>query len=788
MGPTTPPLALEGYWRVGSDDLEDNSTAPPTFYACLEGMCEAETISSTGAIVVGNSSAARRRRLADAGTPMSANCRAGHAGRVCGMCVDGFAQQDGFCETCTGEKKLSDWSTASQEALTACLCVAFVIISAAYLLLPLFPDAKGDAMDAARAVVAAIRCKRSSAATDSGAAGAERGAAWAAADVRTNTPTTPLRAVAEEAETAHTNGGAAETPTSALAAAPGGEEVDPLDALETHAPPTSARPPPPPPPLPPRQASRQLSTRSHSSHASGQAHAPGGAYSRMALLLSTIAFFSEPLMLLIENLQIVSSFQRTLRVQWPASFYKAIGRLSILNFNFLALPKTACATPEVSFYASFHGITLGVTGMVLYMLIIWAVGRTWATRTASGRARVDPESVATFDRTTFSRTLLLLEICYAPIAETLLALYGCREIGGRYWLVQAVDVQCYTPEHNAFRRLGAFWVALYVVGVPCVFLGALVYYRVPAAAAHLRLTAQLRTLADVAWQRGVARMEGVNTSALTPTNITDEHLNALFIGLLGNTRHVPRVEGQAGSPPRSPRSPRHPKHGGGGDDEEHGGDGALSADDVADSAAAAAAAAVAAADAAAVAAMPREVKMAKLINWCGKNVHLSHYSWEELRDGSEDDLRREGAEEAVGDLYEPFYPVRWYYKIIEQVIKLILTSVLLFIAPGTPAQIVAGLFISFAVLLLFLRLLPYGSKPLRRVAYAGNLVIFIFFVVGLMIKMKVPIGNSDTTDAFYAATVGVLIYALFVAPAIISANSGFMQRIKHNVKHKLTPE
>ena len=79
-------------------------------------------------------------------------------------------------------------------------------------------------------------------------------------------------------------------------------------------------------------------------------------------------------------------------------------------------------------------------------------------------------------------------------------------------------------------------------------------------------------------------------------------------------------------------------------------------------AAAAAADDAAAAEMAAAPALPmhltRAEKMEKLRFWARKRLHVAHYTWHDLQE--EHDTRREGAEQAIGVLFEQFYPVRWY--------------------------------------------------------------------------------------------------------------------------------
>ena len=474
-----------------------------------------------------------------------------------------------------------------------------------------------------------------------------------------------------------------------------------------------------------------------------------------ALVLGLLSFFAEPLALVVESLQIVSSFKSTTRVPWPLTYRRYVGRLSIINFNFLHLPKSACATPETNLYGEFDGITLSITAILLFIALAWALGLALNLLVL----RRGPDVVADYNRRTLAHALLVMQLAYAPLAETIIGVFSCRSIAGSHWLTKEAKLECYVPEHNKYRALGAFWATIYVAGIPAAFLAVLHYYRIPAAAAHLRQVALLRQTVDTAWQRGVKQPEGVNTSKVTPTNISPEHVDALYFGLI-HGREAPNqaelasgaVEVSRGVAAVKEEAPMpdlfsHAVGTGSNLDELH------------------------------------KKRLYAVMRWGRKNVHVMHYSWHELQ--PEEDLRRPGAEEACGELFEHFYPVRWYYKLFETAVKLVLTSVLLFIAPGSAAQILAGVLITFLVLIVYLRMLPYAVKAVRRIAYACNLVIFLLMLLALGLKANVSVGNGRRSDLFYSACVGLVIYALFAAPVVITLNSGIMILVKHNVKHRM---
>lgn len=494
-----------------------------------------------------------------------------------------------------------------------------------------------------------------------------------------------------------------------------------------------------------------------------------------SLLASVLDLVSEPATIVMESLQIVSSFQRSMHVNWPPIYFFVMTKVNIINFSFLRFPKTACATPGVSFYSELNGITLGVTGLLLWVVVLWLAGNAYA------RLRALPaETRSTFNAQVLAHSCVILNLVYAPVSEAVIAIFACRRLGDESWLFRSMETQCGTAEHRRYVKVGAFWVCLYVIGIPLLFLALLFRYRVPHTATRLRRTALLRTVIDLAWQRGIKQPEHVNTSLLTEENISDAHLDALFEGL--HLERKARVSWRIAAALALARMRRWLLGAGaGGRHALAAADVHLEADDARTLESPADADDACTLESSALAAvaplLTRADRLDVLQAWAHRNVHLSHYTWADVT-GSVDDVRREGVA-CIDHLYVPYYPARWYFGLLQNIIKLVLTSLLLFIAPGTPAQIVAGMCISFAVLLWYLRLLPYAEKVARQIAYSAYLVIFLFFFLALLLKMDVPLTPNDTL--FYGVFSGILVFNLFGFPVWAMLRAG---RLKpHDAAH-----
>ena len=212
----------------------------------------------------------------------------------------------------------------------------------------------------------------------------------------------------------------------------------------------------------------------------------------------------------------------------PTLFSLIFKKLNVLNFSFLTLPNTACDTPHTSFYSTFNGITIGVAGLLVFVGAVWACG-TVAMRLKGW----SPAAVIKYHRWMISRFITILTLTYAPVTEEVLSIFGCRKIGEALTLREDTGFECTTDEYYYHRRVGFFWVVFYVAGVPLLYLALLNYYNIPQVAAELKRNACLRTLLDHAHNLRVAQDDAtLATAATTTANIDAAHLDALYVAFI----------------------------------------------------------------------------------------------------------------------------------------------------------------------------------------------------------------------------------------------------------------
>lgn len=54
----------------------------------------------------------------------------------------------------------------------------------------------------------------------------------------------------------------------------------------------------------------------------------------------------------------------------------------------------------------------------------------------------------------------------------------------------------------------------------------------------------------------------------------------------------------------------------------------------------------------------------------------------------------------------------WYFELVEMIRKLLMTAILIFLFPGTPAQIISGLVLSLVFLYIYMLTMPFRDPEL----------------------------------------------------------------------------
>ena len=475
-----------------------------------------------------------------------------------------------------------------------------------------------------------------------------------------------------------------------------------------------------------------------------------------------------------------------------------MSRVNIVNINFLQLPKTACLYPNTPFYRTFHGYTLGSTACLALIGAAWLVGQRLLApltlRNASAAERA--LRLRRFQTLCLSRALLLAYLVYPGVSGVVIAVFNCRDLpSGRSVLVADHRETCWTARHWSFVGAGIFWLVLVPFGIPAAFLALLYHFRVPHLARAKVANAWLGECVEHVWRLGVPQ-PAVDVQTLGFDNIADEHLELLVAVLVRGERpsaaeavHAAADAKVASSTVRMSMRLSSMRRGG-----------VLRR----------LRSAVACGKGAAHPPAPRVALQKALLRWCETSATLSlpPLAWAEAEEDADDvaaqggdacdappskasQLRRafsgfstatltassraelaaleQRALRKVGFLFESYTVQCWSWEVVELARKLLLTSVLALVAPGSATQVTIGTLAAFCMLLLFQRYRPYAAPGMTFVASVAQVNLFVFLFVGLLLKVRL---NGDATDSrLFNAIVTVLSVVPVALPVALTATS-----------------
>lgn len=97
--------------------------------------------------------------------------------------------------------------------------------------------------------------------------------------------------------------------------------------------------------------------------------------------------------------------------------------------------------------------------------------------------------------------------------------------------------------------------------------------------------------------------------------------------------------------------------------------------------------------------------------------------------------------------------------------KLILTSVLSFVRPGSATQVTVGVLLTFAFTMGYALLQPHANASVSSMATFTQAAMFLFFLTGLLLKVKLDDTASDAP--VFDGVVTAITVAVPVAPVLI---------------------
>jgi hypothetical protein len=152
----------------------------------------------------------------------------------------------------------------------------------------------------------------------------------------------------------------------------------------------------------------------------------------------------------------------------------------------------------------------------------------------------------------------------------------------------------------------------------------------------------------------------------------------------------------------------------------------------------------------------------------GNDPEMNHQEEEEEEEEEEKNDNNEGMRQSKSNhlsshalslnmLWEPYKNEYWYWEVIECYRRIILTSLVSIISPGSPLQSLSAILFTLIFIRLYAYFLPYAEPSDNILAELGQAQVFVTFFIALIInssligiKWKNALGNNlySTTTSF----------------------------------------
>jgi CRP-like cAMP-binding protein len=99
-----------------------------------------------------------------------------------------------------------------------------------------------------------------------------------------------------------------------------------------------------------------------------------------------------------------------------------------------------------------------------------------------------------------------------------------------------------------------------------------------------------------------------------------------------------------------------------------------------------------------------------------------------------DKNNRKYLQDSLGSLYMDYNPHLWYFESIEMIKKMILAGGLVLVAPGSAVQVLLGILVAFAFLVVVLQYQPYDDANDNNLQAYATAQIVLTLLAGLMLK------------------------------------------------------
>eukprot|EP00854_Cymbomonas_tetramitiformis_P002339 gene2339-3066_t len=376
---------------------------------------------------------------------------------------------------------------------------------------------------------------------------------------------------------------------------------------------------------------------------------------------------------IINFLQIVTSFTRTMDIPWPTIFYSFSANLAIVRLNMVQLPVMACTSPEPSFYSILAGYVGAFSLFCAYIVLVGVFG-SW---TKSTHTRLDK-----FKNTCLNRLVFIMYLAYPSLSATIMATFACQQLYDDWYLRADYRIKCYDTEYTLYAVFATACTGVFVFGIPAFFYRLLTMHSVPELA---KVKYDNACLYELIWHaiRQKVLTPGVVDHETSTQKVPDAVIDRLWDHYCSSSSDKEIVEAK----------------------------------------------------------INRETKLIDLLQYViiEAKIKVPEMKWGES--GRFDDPTDPTFEEReklaitrVGFLIDMYHVNAWHWELVEMLRKFLLTSVIVFVDPGTATQVTTAFIICVIMYNAYYAYHPFKLEEVDNVSQVAMADMAVLVFIGLLLK------------------------------------------------------
>ena len=418
--------------------------------------------------------------------------------------------------------------------------------------------------------------------------------------------------------------------------------------------------------------------------------------------------------IIITFYQIMSTLPFVLsNVQWPTFFADVASVTSVFNLDIVKIPSLACLSPG-SFFSR----------LVLYIFAPLAVFVVLVGTSLLGSVLYkNHPNIEEFQDGIYYNMNLFLFLVYPTVSATAFATFACADVDGTWLLKEDYDVQCFTGEHaGKYTIMGIIGVVLYAIGIPLYTVFVLIkdgILEVAQSKKNVKLQEEIILHAVlegiVRWDHGWKIQGGLHFD-----DLSEEQLAMIYTALV--------LEGDKAN--EEPGKEKEPSK------------------------------------------VTRETMEMLLVDW-GKDEGAQKIHVGELPFMAYDDVNFELTNvqklertlmKRHGLIFSAYHTGAPFFELFEMFRKLLLTSILQFVAPGSATQLTVATLLNFAALCVSFNWSPFLENSVDHFNQVSLVQLFLTTFSGLLLFVQ-PSGSAD--HLYFSIIIVISQFGLPAFPIVV---------------------